>query len=225
MFSYAAGKVVRVLNENQLLNLGKEMARFHHVSSNMPEVGARWNFNFETTIDNPLRMIGGSFRDDPEGYNWLSEKARIAKDQLLLMDTADFSAGYCHFDFLPKNFHFENDRITLFDFDFMGYGWLVNDIMTFWQYLVLEVYTGRMTQPAADEAYTIFLEGYRNHRSISEVELAAVPYLSFGFWLFYMGFHTTHDQFTLYTQAPHVKSYLGILKHIVKSFWTKDVEI
>ncbi|WP_298737949.1 hypothetical protein [uncultured Chitinophaga sp.] len=44
----------------------------------------------------------------------------------------------------PRNFHFENDSITFFDFDIVGYGWLVNDIMTFWQHLELNVYTGRM---------------------------------------------------------------------------------
>lgn len=96
---------------------------------------------------------------------------------------------------------------------------LVNDIMTFWQHLALEVYTGRMTKDAADDAYRIFLEGYREYHSVSEEELAVVPYLSLGFWLFYMGFHTTHDQFYAFSQPSQVKVYLGVIRHIVESYW------
>ncbi|WP_145670149.1 phosphotransferase enzyme family protein [Chitinophaga polysaccharea] len=222
LFSYAPGQAARQLNENQLRHLGHEMARFHHVSATIRLGGERWNFDLGTTVFKPLAMLKPAFVEDAEGYAWLLEMAdRIAK-KLSSVHTAEFSKGYCHFDFLPKNFHFENDAVTFFDFDFMGYGWLVNDIMTFWQHLALEVYTGRMKQQAADDAYHIFLDGYRTSRTISKQELAAVPYLSPGFWLFYMGFHTTHDQFFAFTQPAQVKSYVGFLRHIVNTYWDKE---
>jgi Ser/Thr protein kinase RdoA (MazF antagonist) len=219
LFTYAAGHAVKLLNESQLRTLGREMARFHNISSGLSLGGARWNFDLESTVFRPLEMLKPVFAGDPEGYSWLRQLAGQVEEKLSQLHTAAFSKGYCHFDFLPKNFHFENDAVTFFDFDFMGYGLLVNDIMTFWQHLVLDVYTGRMTQTAAGEAYGIFLQGYREHRAVSEQELAAVPYLAIGFWLFYMGFHTTHDQFYTFTQPSHVKSYVGILRHIVATYW------
>ncbi|HTF28195.1 MAG TPA: hypothetical protein VK625_05080 [Flavitalea sp.] len=82
-----------------------------------------------------------------------------------------------------------------------------------------------MTQKAANDAYMIFLDGYREHRSISEQELAVIPYLSLGFWLFYMGFHTTHDQFYVFIQPSQLKWYTGFLKHIVATYWDKEDEI
>src|SRR5690606_27670583 len=115
----------------------------------------------------------------------------------------------------------DNDTVTFFDFDFMGYGWLVNDIMSFWQHLMLDVYTGRTTQQAADDSYRIFLEGYRLNRAIREQELAVIPYLSLGFWLFYMGFHTTHDQFSVFSQPPHLNFYIGFLKHITEKYYSE----
>lgn len=219
LFSYAPGQVVRSLNETQLRVFGHEMARFHNVSSEITLGDTRWNFDLETTVVKPLEKLKPAFAEDPEGYGWLCSIADEVNKILSQLPTSGFSKGYCHFDFLPKNFHFKNDSITFFDFDFMGYGWLVNDIMTFWQHLSLDVYTGRMTQQAANDAYSIFLDGYRAYRFVSEQELAVVPYLAIGFWLFYMGFHTTHDQFYVFSQPSHIKSYTGILKNIVETYW------
>lgn len=224
LFSYAPGRVVKVLNEGQLHAFGREIARFHNVSATVRPGATRWNFDAETTLFRPLEMLKPAFAEDPEGYAWLQQSVKQAAQHLSQLNSADFSKGYCHFDFLPKNVHFEGDSVTFFDFDFMGYGWLVNDIMSFWQHLILDVYTGRMTQAAANEAYAIFLNGYRASRSISEQELASVPYLSLGFWLFYMGFHTTHDQFYAFSQPSQVKIYTGILRHIVAIHWPESVD-
>jgi Ser/Thr protein kinase RdoA (MazF antagonist) len=221
LFSYAPGHTVKLLNDNQLRSLGNEMAHFHNVSSQISLGGSRWNFDLKTTLLDPLKVLKPAFAEDPEGYNWLQSTVNQVEKKLAATDIAGFSKGYCHFDFLPKNFHFENESVTFFDFDFMGYGWLVNDIMSFWQHLTLDVYTGRMTQNAADEAYRLFLEAYREHRPVSEEELSMVPYLAIGFWLFYMGFHTTHDQFYVFSQPTQVKSYTGVLKHIVDTYWNK----
>lgn len=221
LFSYAPGKVERILNEKQLHALGNEMARFHNISSGLPTGNSRWRFDFETTILKPLENLKPVFSENPEDYLWLQTKAARIQSKLAQTDTSGFSNGYCHFDFLPKNFHFENDSITFFDFDFMGYGWLANDLMTFWQHLILDVYMGRMKTEAAGEAFDTFLKGYREYRSVSEQELMMIPYLSFGFWLFYMNFHTTHDQFYVFSQPAHVKLYTGFLKNIAENHWEK----
>jgi Ser/Thr protein kinase RdoA (MazF antagonist) len=217
LFSYAPGRAEKWLNDEQLRDLGKEMARFHNVSAGMNRGSARWAFDLATTIFDPLEKIKPAFEHDAENYAWLLEKAEQVKEKLA--GVTGFSEGYCHFDFLPKNMHFENNKVTFFDFDFMGNGWLVNDIMTFWQHLVLDVYTNRMTRTDANQSFTLFLEAYRAYRAVSEEELRLIPYLAFGFWLFYMGFHTTHDQFYVFAQPAHVKMYTGILKHIEKTCW------
>ena len=214
LFSYAPGKVERILNEEQLYALGNEMACFHNVSSNFPIGDSRWSFDFETTVLNPLENLKSVFTENSEDYDWLQNKVEHIQNKLAQIDTSGFSKGYCHFDFFTKNFHFENNSVTFFDFDFMGNGWLVNDLMTFWQSLTLDVYTGRMEAEAAGKAFDTFLKGYREYRSVSEQELAIIPYLSFGYWLFYMNFHTTHDQFYVFSQPAHVKLYVGILKTI-----------
>lgn len=222
LFSYAPGQVVKALSDAQLGAFGQEIAKFHVVSSTLQLGDARWNFDLESTLFAPLEKLKPAFSEDPESYTWLQGIVQQATKKLSQPETLNFAKGYCHFDFLPKNVHFEQDTVTLFDFDFMGYGWLVNDIMSFWQHLMLEVFTARMTQQTADEAYQTFLKGYREYRSLGEQELDMVPYLSLWFWLFYMGFHTTHDQFYAFSQPAQLKAYTGILKHIVASYWEKE---
>lgn len=222
LFSYAPGQSSGKLNKKQLRALGNEMARFHNVSSSIQLGNTRWNFDLETTLFQPLKKLEFVFSENQEDYFWLQNKIDELKDKFSQIDTSSFSKGYCHFDFLPKNFHFENDSVTLFDFDFMGYGWLVNDIMTFWQHLALHAFVGKMTPEEVQEAYNTFLEGYREHRFISDQELAVVPYLTFGFWLFYMNFHTTHDQFYAFSQTSQLKAFIGILKNVAEKYWDKE---
>ena len=221
LFSYAPGQPTSILTPRQLRSLGREMARFHQVSSTITLPGERWIFDLDTTFFQPLERLQATFGADQEGHAWLQNQANYAAKKLSHVNTASFLTGYCHFDFLPKNVHFDGDSVTLFDFDFMGYGWLVNDIMSFWQHLALAVYAGRMTQQASNEAYAIFLAGYGEFGSISDKELALVPYLSLGFWLFYMSFHTTHDQFYSFSQPSHRNTYIGFLRHLVAMHWDK----
>ena len=219
LFSYAPGQSAKTLNKAQLGAFGYEMARFHQVSSAITLPGDRWIFDTNTTLFSPLERLRSAFTNDQESYAWLLNAAQKVDSHLSSIDTTAFSMGYCHFDFLPKNMHFEKDSVTFFDFDFMGYGWLVYDIVSFWQHLAIEVYAGRRTQQALNEDYAIFLTGYQANRVISEQELRLVPRLALGFWLFYMGFHTTHDQFYSYTESSQLKAYTGFLKYLETTYW------
>jgi Ser/Thr protein kinase RdoA (MazF antagonist) len=107
-----------------------------------------------------------------------------------------------------------------FSEDPVGYAWLVNDIMTFWQHLVVEATLGRMTRQAADEAFALFLAAYQSCRPVSQQELEAIPYLSLGFLLFYMNFHTTHDQFYPFIQPAHLKLRLGLIQQLMTGNWS-----
>jgi len=215
IFTYAPGAAAKVLTNEQLTALGREMAKFHSVSETT-HVGARWIYNPETTMHGPLQKLKPYFAGLPEEYQWLQETVAQVTARLEQKDESTIAKGYCQFDFLPKNFHFENDHITLFDFDFMGYGWLVNDLMTFWQHLQLDVYATRMKQEEADRQFAVFLAAYRQERPMPDEHLTLMPDLTLGFWLFYMGFHTTHEQFFPALQPATLKAYTGFLKNLLK---------
>jgi Ser/Thr protein kinase RdoA (MazF antagonist) len=223
LFSYAAGRSVSLLKEAQLGELGRQMARFHQISAVLELPAGRWTFDLQTTLFGPLARLKPYFTEDQAGYTWLEQAVEQVVMKLAQLDVSAFSTGYCHFDFLPKNFHFDGDAVTFFDFDFMGRGWLVNDIMTFWQHLTLDVHFGRITPETADQSYAHFLAAYRSYRPVSDEELEAVPYLALGFWLFYMEFHTTHDQFYPFVQPGHLKLRMGLVQQLIKKYWTSPL--
>ncbi|RNI25662.1 phosphotransferase enzyme family protein [Rufibacter latericius] len=222
LFTFAPGRRVSLLNEKQLQLLGREMARFHNVSASIPLSNARWILDAETTLSKPIQAIKDFFSENQEDYLWLQEAAQKAQQHLEQFNTSSFSFGYCHYDIFPKNFHIDGDeKLTLFDFDFLARGYLVNDVMVFWQHLCLDVHHGKMTQETADQAFATFLSAYREVRHLSEEELAAMPYLALGFWVFYQGFYATHDHFLPLLQNPRLKIRMQLIRQIMERYWEK----
>ena len=216
LFSFAHGRSYQQLSEVQLQNLGREMAAFHNVSATLPYREGVRRFNIQTTLYEPIASVEQYFSKDPEAYEWLKRSADEASRYLSSLDTSKFSSGYCQFDFLPKNFHFDGDnKITLFDFDFVGYGWLINDLMTFWVHLSLDIFFNRLTKEDGQKNFKTFIESYRTVRPVSDEEVSAIPALSLGFWVFYMGFHATHDQFYGMIKEPgQLKLRMGLIRKL-----------
>lgn len=214
VFTYAPGKVVNVLDEEQLTELGIQTARMHHVAATLPTNGSRWTFDTDTTLTHPLQILKPLL--DTEIYTWLESTVATVKTQLAALDTAGFSYGTCHYDVMTKNFHVDGNKVTFFDFDFMGYGWLVNDLMTFRQQLMLDVLAGRSTKAIADRSWELFLEAYKSERKLSADELKAIPLLAPGFWLFYSAFHTTHDQFYPFIHPSHLSQRFGMVRRLLE---------
>lgn len=178
-----------------------------------------WKLDLETTLFRPLEMVKPIFTENAEEYVWWQTAAGQIEKKIGQINTAEFSTGYCHYDLLPKNFHFVGDSITFFDFDFLGYGWLVNDIMTFWFHLSLDVHFGRMSQESASASYAVFIAAYREHRLLSDDELALVPYLLPGFMLFGTAFHMTHDHFYPFIQPGHLKMRTSLVRQLTERYW------
>jgi Ser/Thr protein kinase RdoA (MazF antagonist) len=220
LFTYAEGRAHNLLSEVQLHNFGREMARFHNVSSQLQLSDKRWTFDLETTLYGPLAAVKEYFSEDPASYSWLLQAADKIKAALSQLDTSRIATGYCHYDFLPKNFHFDAlDNITFFDFDFFGKGWLANDLMTFRQQLLIDMHVNRLTTEQGEKTWSLFLDAYQTERALSEEELAAIPYLGLGFWVFYMGFHLTHDQFYPLMQPHMLQSRFAAVRKIMEKEW------
>lgn len=189
LFSYAKGDVSVNPTDQQLSVIGREMAEIHNITANITLNNSRLIINSETTITSPLSIIKPAFEELQDEYEYLKITGEEVVTKLNGLNYKNFSHGYCHYDFLPKNFHFdEQNNITFFDFDFAGKGLLVNDIMTFYVHYFLDVTYGRLSRDKAERAFSIFLESYRQIRPLHNDELKAIPYLGFGFWTFYLGF-------------------------------------
>ena len=219
LFSFAPGKVIYSLSDEQLGLLGKEMAFIHTISFAIELPYKRKEYTIDTTIRQPLERIKPAFDELEEEYNYLKDIAPEIINKLGQFRLDTFSYGYCHYDFLPKNFHFaENGSITFFDFDFAGKGYLANDIASFYIHYFLEVLNKKITQEEADRAFNVFIESYRTIRALHDDEIKAIPYLGFSFWVFYLGFQYENfdDWSSIFFGPKFLKDRVALIKKWVE---------
>jgi len=189
MYSYAKGNVVYNMDKYQLLTVSNELAVVHNITENLEIPYRRKPYTLETMIEKPLRELSPAFINLEREYDWLSKIGQDVLTKLNTFDFKSFAAGYCHYDMLPKNFHFDSSgQITFFDFDFAGYGFLVNDIVSFYIHYFLEVDNKKISKKGGYESFEIFLNRYKELRSLSGAELEVMPSLGFAWWLFYLDF-------------------------------------
>ena len=221
LFYFAPGKPVFDLSTEQLLTVGREMAVNHNISSKVALRYERETLDINSTLLTPLEVIKPAFKDLPEEYEYLRETSLKVIDKLNQFDTKDFGYGYCHYDYLPKNFHFdEKDNITFFDFDFFAKGFLVNDVMTFFVHFFFHVHYKAITQEQADADFKTFIKGYRENRALSEEEIAMIPYLGYMFWMYFFKYHFEHfeDWSNFFFTHKFIKERVGLIKKWVDTF-------
>ncbi|WP_231423985.1 MULTISPECIES: phosphotransferase [Pedobacter] len=194
LFSYAEGNVILDLNTENLIALGKGIGKLHEITINLKLKHKRHIFDFETTLLHPLETLKPHFGDMPEEYEYLSEIAKKVMDKFSSFATSNFAYGYCHYDFFPKNFHFDQDgKITFFDFDFGGEGYLINDLMSFLNHFFFHQLNNRISKEQAEADFNIFLKAYQEIRTLTKDEIMAIPYLGITFHIYFLKFF--YDQY------------------------------
>lgn len=190
LLEFAKGKAILLPDYKQLALIGRELAALHKVTANHTLRYPRIKYDVYTTLQRPLKIIATRFAGLPEEYEYLKKLAADTQKALEALDPSTFSYGICHYDFMPKNFHLdEDDRVTIFDFDWAGYGYLANDLMVMcFQYFFVEK-AGMITHDEANCCLNLFLQGYRQLRAISPAELKAIPHLGAMFLIYGLGFY------------------------------------
>lgn len=189
LFSFAEGKVFHDLDERHLNQLGKDIAKLHQTTANLKLRNERQPFNFETTLSAPLKTLKQHFKEMPEEYEYLQKIANKVIKKFDEFDTANFSYGYCHYDLFPKNFHFDDaGKITFFDFDFAGEGYLINDLMSFLNHYFFHGLNNLISPAQAEQDFTLFLNAYQEVRLLTDDEIKAIPFLGITFHIFFLKF-------------------------------------
>lgn len=215
LFSYAEGKVILELEDKHLIQLGQDIAKLHQNTSSIKLNCPRPVFNFETTLFEPLRDLKPHFAEMQEEFDYLTDVASKVVKKFENFDTSTFSYGYCHYDFFPKNFHFdERGKITFFDFDFAGEGYLINDLMTFLNHFFFHQLNNLITKAQAEKDFGIFLKAYQEIRPLSNEELEAIPYLGITFHIFFLKFfYDNYDDWSnAFLTSRYTKHRVGLIK-------------
>lgn len=218
---FAKGKSSTELSDAQLDVLGREMAFNHNITANLRLSHERAGYNEETLVNRPLKNLAVAFAQLPDDYAALVAATKNVQEKLAAFDTGNFSYGYTHFDYFPKNFFFdEKDNITIFDFDFAGSGYLAFDLASLQCHFAIMNFNNRMSREEVIRQMQRVITAYRTVRPLSEEEVKAIPYLTFLFMLFYLEYHWLHydDWSNTFFGERHMRHFSGLMKTQVEMF-------
>jgi Ser/Thr protein kinase RdoA (MazF antagonist) len=213
LFSYAEGKQIRKLNEEQAYLLGQETASIHLLTQNRSFSDTAQNYDFEHQFDITLTTLKSILKDHPEEYTYLEDLRNKFINTLNSVDKNQLSIGICHGDLQAENFHItENNEFTFFDFDFFGTGYLIYDIGVF-------IWYDHKNKPAP--IINSFIKGYTSKRELTETELQLLPYVSTLRALFQMTLYCRINdgkQLPLWP-ASEIASFITKIKKWFKHFY------
>ena len=208
LFSYAKGE--KVLNYSAALHyqLGEIMARMHAVTRDLPFNRAQ--YTPAVMLVDPLEKIKQFLPADTEEMQWMLQTQQQLLQQFNQAPTHLLRNGVVHMDIWFDNLNiYNNEKITLFDFDFCGTGWLLFDIA----YYQLQLVSTEKDAEQHAVKLNSFLKGYESITPIPEAEKQLIPAASVSMYFFYLGVQC--DRFENWTNTfvneTYLKRYITVL--------------
>jgi len=193
LYEFAPDIVSYNMDDNQIATVSREIARMHLVTANLKLRFYRKELNVDCLITQPIRRLKKVFKNLKLDYQQLSDNAQLVRNRIDALDTSLLSYGYCHYDLLPHNYHFNtNGDVTFFDFELSARGYLINDIVSFFAHYFLQVMHGLATVEEANHAFFLLIKNYTKVRPINDAEIKAFPYFGFAFFLYHLDYDYEH---------------------------------
>lgn len=182
--------------------IGRLAARLHNQSSNWnPPAGFTrhaWDVDGlvgEEPFWGRFWELGSLTNDERELL--LEARARVATELSAYAASPDNAGLYSmiHADFVSENLMVDGTKVRLIDFDDAGYGWHLFELATALYFEMEEDYY--------PQAYQALVEGYREHRTLDDQQLAQLPLFLLARSFTYLGWvHTRSETQTARELAP-----------------------
>jgi Ser/Thr protein kinase RdoA (MazF antagonist) len=148
-------------------NIGQALANIHKISDEQNYIVSRAPIDFTQSIEKVLALLKPFLdKKEPGEYEFIANAANEIKAYITeRLITEKPYYGFCHGD-VGGNVFFNGEIPTFFDFDFMGYGWRIDDISYFvWDNLI------ENPQYKKSEDYIAYIDGYNAVRQLSKNEM------------------------------------------------------
>jgi len=204
LFTFADGEVCLKMTDKQLVMLGRELAIFHNITASLDLQHKFKEYTLSNLMINPVKLLQPAFTKSEDDYKYLQEVNLIVIRRLAKLNLSRFDFGYVHGDLNPGNIHFQgDDRLTMFDFDLTGSGFLIQDIIGIYLHLFNLMRAGEATPDEASRAYTLFFDSYLEIRPLTDNEIDALPFMAAALLIYgiYFGYlHKDGTEFSMYLQ-------------------------
>ncbi|NSW52512.1 MAG: phosphotransferase [Anaerolineae bacterium] len=157
----------------QTTAVGSLVADLHTLLDGMPTTPHRWNLDEGLFLEHSLAILEAYYPANPQmDLPFFREVVRELKGRIAAQ-AGNWRRGLCHGDIYTGNIHRTDDGcLSLYDFDFCGYGWRAYDVSPFLGNF--SAGTGSDAMAQREQRQEAFLRGYTPAAGFSDAELDAV---------------------------------------------------
>ena len=182
LFSFAEGEKLLTYSEELHYKMGAIMAHFHQLTHNLTL--DRVTYTPQIMLVDSLEHLKPFLPEESEEMQFMYVTQRYLLDELSKIDSHKIRQGLVHLDIWFDNLNIaDNDKITLFDFDFCGNAMQCYDL----GYYILQIHSTEADEKDYIAKRAGFLAGYESIMKISDEEIRLLPMLGLCIYFFFLG--------------------------------------
>lgn len=215
LFSFAKGHKILNFSKDTHFEIGMLMAKIHHTTKGMEL--KRITYLPEILLNQSLSAIQSFLSEETEEMQFLIATRPILEKELLNADHRLLRKGIVHLDVWFDNLNISDEnKVTLFDFDFCGNGWLCLDIA----YYILQLYSTEKDEIERSEKIKAFYKGYETVEKINDEEKRLIPVLGVCLYYFYLGVQCSRFEnwSNTFLNEVYLKRFISVL---IKGYYEK----
>jgi len=220
LFSFADGGKIRVIDNETCFKIGALMAKMHNITIN--QSNSRIKYSAETLLTLPYKRTLTFFDKALPEMQFLKKQVEDISNYFNNVATNTIPCGIIHLDIWYDNMAITDDnKITVFDFDFCGNGWLIFDVA----YFCKQLFHIESNKDNYEEKVKSFLNGYQSIRDLSNEELDLIPKAAVAVFIFYLGVQCQRlDWSNVFLSENYLKMlYIPRIKSWVDYYETKCI--
>lgn len=204
LFSFAKGDKIRFLSNETCFAIGELMAKFHKTTEN--QTIERTVYNKKSLLETPYNKLKAYFSHKLPEMEFIKTIMEGHQDTYF----ENSKQGIVHLDIWYDNLSVANNTdITIFDFDFCGYGPQVLDIGYFCKQL-FGIESNKVDYETKKER---FLKGYQSISKLSKIEQDQIPKAGLLVFVFYLGVQAQRfDWSNIFLTENYLKMFVGRFK-------------
>jgi len=207
LFTWAEGEKSISFSLETHFKMGEMMAQIHKNTINFKL--ERVEYTPQVLLTDPFDTIKKFLPAETEEMIFMDSAKRNLLEELGKIDMSILRHGAVHLDIWFDNLHINKEnKITVFDFDFCGNGWLSLDIA----YYLLQLYAIETDENIHAAKLESFIKGYESITEISKEEKLAIPILSVSLYFFYLGVQCQRfENFSnVFVNETYLKRYIAV---------------